>query len=113
MNSVLADSVTTTVVQPSYGTTGALQANIEARTGPFRYFHGVIDDVLIYDRALSISEVAGLCFNTVGIEELSLPSNFIIFPNPSNDQLKIDGLKLNGTLAIFNSLGEKIKELQI
>jgi hypothetical protein len=67
-------------------------------------FHGKIDDICIYNRALTSSEVSllhsgtGVCFN-VGVEELTSLSHGIFYPTVSDNGLfsySGDIAKLNG-----------------
>lgn len=54
-------------------------------------FLGAVDEVLIYDRALSAEEVAILFDPTTPIVEVSKYANQIsVYPNPSNGYLNID-----------------------
>lgn len=59
------------------------------------FFTGVIDDVRIYDCALTASEIAGICeFNT------ALPTAFVqpevrVYPNPTNGQITVSGFASN------------------
>ncbi|MCX6230891.1 MAG: T9SS type A sorting domain-containing protein [Bacteroidetes bacterium] len=77
-------------------------------------FKGVLDEVLIYNRALTATEVAGIFTATSGpsgIKENS-DNDYSIFPNPNNGifQLKFDNIGLNdiSKIEIYNTGGEKI-----
>lgn len=57
------------------------------------WFKGVIDDVRIYKRALSASDIQTL-YTFVGVDENNnLVSNFSIYPNPTSDYLNIVSVK--------------------
>jgi hypothetical protein len=79
----------------------------------FEPFQGKIDDVKIYNRALSSCDVDSLYDNTssTGINENLLPNNFALYPNPTNGILFINGI-VNERIVVYNSLGEMVKELQ-
>jgi hypothetical protein len=80
------------------------------------YFHGKIDDVLIYDRALTAAEVLAIHnTNTSSIINMATKLNRIqFFPNPANasvsfeypvtDQTTLNIYDLNGNLIKSNSL---------
>ena len=62
----------------------------EAPTGEHRYFNGSIDEVLIYDRELTSTEITQLCgLEYLNIEGPKLPNEVeqmvSIYPNPSSN----------------------------
>jgi hypothetical protein len=57
-------------------------------------FTGKIDDIGIWDRALSPVEIMQLYLGTTGLDETSSNGNFSIFPNPVTDKLTV---KINPT----------------
>jgi hypothetical protein len=79
------------------------------------WFRGVIDDIRIYNRALSFDEIGKYC-NVFYNPELSIENvpaeNISIIPNPAKDYFT---LKLNTELhqmriEIFNSIGQRVYE---
>ncbi len=83
-------------------------------------FIGTLDDIRIYNYALSVSDIEKLASFTTGIEKnfsATLPTQDILlqnYPNPFNPSTNISFyLKNNSrvTLTIFNSLGQKVAEL--
>lgn len=93
------------------------------------YFNGIIDDIRIYDRILTPTEITALynesiCFQTItvtdtliinanltGYNPVTYANTIKIFPNPSNDHISIDFgsnySSMNGyTLNITNSLSQ-------
>lgn len=84
-------------------------------TGGSIRFHGKIDDVCIYNRALNTNEVSamyngsGACF-TVGVEELASFENGILYPTVSAGAFKYSGelQKLNSIE--FYSIDGKLLE---
>jgi hypothetical protein len=100
-------------------------------SNPVGYFTGQIDDVRIYNRALSSSEITslfneGLCFQTITVTDTLIinvsltgfnPVNYAntikIYPNPTNNMITIDCgnnfSTLNGyTIKITNSLSQTV-----
>lgn len=96
-----------------------------------RYFDGIIDDVRIYNRALSASEISALydeniCYQTItvtdtliinanitGYNPIIYQNSVKIYPNPTSDHITIDfGSNyetMNGyTLKITNSLSQVV-----
>lgn len=90
---------------------------IGAQSPSYRLFHGVIDDVRIYDRVLTGAEVTTL-FNepdpmTVGITENTLDKNTAsVFPNPNNGAFTIQSQKAD-IVTITNELGQVVKTVEL
>ncbi len=62
------------------------------------YFDGIIDDVLLYNRALTTTEVSDIFCNSVvtGINpQIADKSNILIYPNPASNYFNIQGNELN------------------
>ncbi len=78
-------------------------------------YTGIIDDIKIYNRALSAIEVAALCSSTnTAVAEISA-SNFILSPNPSKNglfQIKSDSRFGKYDCEIINSLGQLLQNHQ-
>ncbi|HLP11239.1 MAG TPA: LamG-like jellyroll fold domain-containing protein [Flavobacteriales bacterium] len=60
-----------------------------------RYFNGTLDDIRIYNRAITLEEVDSL-FNeadpaTVGLAEFSAVNSITVFPNPATNMVYING----------------------
>ncbi len=79
-------------------------------------FTGIIDEIKIYNRALSDFEVSSLCSSTnTAIHENLNKQNFTFYPNPSKNGI----FNLNGifndpsiTFDVYNALGKLILEKQ-
>ena len=104
------DSSLTSVV-PYYGNTPA--AKIGARETNTNFFHGNIDDVRIYNRALAVNEILTLCEEgVVSIEEQKEVSNIQIYPNPTNSTITVNienSESANGyKIEINNLLGQTV-----
>ena len=70
------------------------------------YFKGLLDDMRIYNRALSHSEVMDLFNNSQSTDVVSLERNIpvIIYPNPTSGDLKVEGMK-SGSIEIYDMSG--------
>ncbi len=90
---------------------------IGAQSPSYRLFHGVIDDVKIYDRVLTGAEVTTL-FNepnpaTVGVIENTLDKNSAsVFPNPSNGEFMIKSQNAD-VVNLINELGQVIETIEL
>jgi hypothetical protein len=97
---------------------------------PFQYFNGLIDDIGIWNRTITPTEISSLyngnlCFQTItvtdtllintnltGFNPVTYQNTIKIWPNPTNDHITID----NGNLAnltghqikISNALGQQV-----
>ena len=109
MNGVLVNS------QPKSGNldTSNLPLIFGMRDGNFQFFNGKIDDIGIWNRALTQQEItnlynANLSFN----DPVTWANNIIIFPNPASSQININFNNITnlngGTLKIINSLGQEV-----
>jgi hypothetical protein len=95
-----------------------------------RYFNGLIDDIGIWNRALTDQEITSLyngniCFETVrvtdtlvinvnrtGYNPITYSNTIKVYPNPANNKITIDNgdiQKMNGySIKIINSLGQQV-----
>ena len=111
------------------------QLRIGKRLDSWLDFNGVIDDIGIWNRALTQDEItdlynANLCYeyitvtdtliinlNLTGFNPVTYTNTILMYPNPTNDQLTIDYgdfASLAGyTLKIFNSIGQEIHSANI
>ena len=92
--------------------------------GQYEYYKGAIDDMFIYNRALTQDEIANLYYaeNTcqslvinTGVLSFNPPvynNTVTIYPNPANDQITIDCGNLANvsgwTIKIVNTLGQEV-----
>lgn len=76
------------------------------------FMKGTIDDVRIYKRALTASDIQTL-YNFVGLEENNnLESHISIYPNPASDYISISSTKNTssiGTIEVYAINGQKVK----
>ncbi len=99
---------------PFYGT-GTVQANIGARHDLTLPFSGKIDDVEIFNRALSQAEVNAVCDANTGVKDIKANEPFfVLYPNPSNtgsfNLIYKNNSNKDFTMEITNILGQKIFE---
>jgi hypothetical protein len=84
----------------------------------YYFLNGCLDDVAIWNRALSSAEVQQLySLDAIGVESLSKTKALLTYPNPSSDQLTInygDFASVAGyRLSIFDNGGSAVYETQI
>lgn len=76
-----------------------------------RYFEGAIDDIRIYNRHLSNSELTALS-NETGIRSVTAESNISVYPNPNSGLFNMDISAIplvNGYLIkVINSTGQEV-----
>lgn len=78
-------------------------------------FFGAMDDVLIYDRALSAEEVQIIFDPTTPVNDLEETNfNFVLYPNPTSDYLFIENRSNNeiSSFSIFDSSGRFIRSVK-
>ncbi|MFA7273337.1 MAG: LamG-like jellyroll fold domain-containing protein [Crocinitomicaceae bacterium] len=56
-----------------------------------RHFNGDIDDIFLYDRALSETEILALNNPTANVASINKITNIVIYPNPANEVLNFEG----------------------
>ncbi len=80
---------------------------------PPYYFHGSIDDLAYWNRALTQQDVEEICQNgIVGIDEKYKLVHVEVYPNPSNDVLNITaGNASFQSIRIYNALGQNVLEV--
>ena len=75
------------------------------------WFDGSIDDLKIYNYALSDSDVSNLySTETLGIAEIDKNTKVNVYPNPVKDILNIKAIENIKSVEIFNFSGGKVKE---
>lgn len=84
-------------------------------SGPLKYTHcydGNLDDIGIWNRALTQNEISGLYSGVLGTNKLMYNNIFNIYPNPANDNIYIECSNLSDeigqTIKIFNTLGQEV-----
>jgi hypothetical protein len=81
------------------------------RDGNSGYMIGLLDDVAIWSRVLTQSEITGL-YTTLGTEQIPANNQIKVYPNPAKEQITIDlGTNSNiigGNYKIINTLGQEV-----
>lgn len=67
------------------------------------------DDLKIYNKELTPTEIATLAGVATGISEASVTQNLLVFPNPANNVLNVDS-KTEMNMSIINILGKTIQK---
>ncbi len=81
--------------------------------GAQNYFNGTIDDLKIYNYALSDSQVASLYSSeTLGINEINKNSKVNVYPNPVKDILNIKSDNKLESVDVFSLNGQKLMTTQ-
>ncbi len=80
-----------------------------------RYFTGDIDDIRLYNRVLSESEINMLCAEedpTLNVAEIGaeVPSDVKLYPNPAADYVSIASDNPAVSVKVYNSAGELVLE---
>jgi hypothetical protein len=78
---------------------------------PAEQFVGQLDDIGIWNRALTQAEITGL-YTTLGTNEITQNNQITVYPNPAKEQITIDlGTNSNivgGNYKIINTLGQEV-----
>lgn len=77
----------------------------------YRYFNGKIDDIGIWNRALTQEEITALYTSTLSSETFTnTPTNFQLYPNPANDVVHFKSTAMVEKISIYNTLGQQVQE---
>ena len=125
-NGVLESSSMISYVLPNFSTSLFFGKEFDNTSTSKRYFKGLIDDVGIWNRALTQQEITNL-FNSISSNEcltmiintgvlstnpVTYTSTVNIYPNPANDQITIDCGNLANVVGwnikITNMLGQEV-----
>lgn len=79
-------------------------------SGEIDWFNGAIDDLKIYDRAITASEVLLLFDGSSASIEEQTTNSFNFFPNPANDLVTLNNLPLGTTIQITDMTGKSVFE---
>jgi hypothetical protein len=105
VNGILVGSnLITTIVPPSnslfFGSGSALYAN----------FNGKLDDIGIWNRALTQTEITALYTSALSSESYTNTSSFQLYPNPANDVVQFKSTEMVERISIYNALGQLVQE---
>ena len=101
------------IAQPIHFDFGQLYNTInDPVQGPQNIFAGELDDIAIWNRALTDQEITAL-FNssTVGINEVSENNLFSVYPNPAHSliNVNIDAKLVGSVFTIYDNIGKAVK----
>ena len=81
--------------------------SISIWTYPEAYYY--IDDVYV----IELPQDSLNCFDGVGVEEIKKQEEFLLFPNPVSDELRVQSLKLKVEgIEIYDVLGQRVFSVQ-
>lgn len=72
-----------------------------------------LDDIGLWNRALSQAEVTALYNGVLSSESYSNKTNFQFYPNPANDFMQFKSTDIVEKISIYNALGQLIQENKI
>jgi hypothetical protein len=130
VNNGLVKSLSISNTTPVYDTPTNIYIGTRAQQSLNQFFNGTIDELRIYNRALSQAEIKalyseGVCYeyitvtdtllinlNSVGTSPSPVENTIKIFPNPTHDHITIDAGNLSSLsgyrFKIINSLGQEV-----
>ncbi len=130
VNNVFVDSIVVQSGDVAYYGSGALSATVGLRFNGGKAFHGKIDDLRLYNRAITPLEISALyneniCRQTItvtdtliingaiiGYNPITYNNTIKIYPNPTKDHLVIDSGNFSTlvgcTIKITNSFGQTV-----
>ena len=90
---------------------GILPVVIGNHNGFAEFFNGKLDDIGIWNRALTQEEITGL-YTTLGTSQTEAVNQITIYPNPAKDQITIDCGNISSVSGwrykIVNTLGQEV-----
>jgi hypothetical protein len=112
VDGILQQDTTVSYISDSSVNTGNLTDFLigESHIECARYFLGKIDDIGVWDRALTQTEITGI-YNgggTTGISNISKEASPNIVPNPANGVIKVTAATQIETIQIMDMLGQII-----
>ena len=95
---------------------GTLPVVIGNHNGFAEFFNGILDDIGIWNRALTQAEITGL-HTALGTEQTPANNQITIYPNPAKEQITIDCGTINNasgwSYKIINTLGQEVLKGEI
>jgi len=90
---------------------GTLPVIIGNHNGFAEFFNGILDDIGIWNRALTQEEITGL-HTALGTEQTPANNQITIYPNPAKEQITIDCGTINNasgwSYKMVNTLGQEV-----
>lgn len=92
--------------------TGNIPLRFGMREGNFQYFNGKIDDIGIWNRALTQQEITNLYNASLSTEDFAI-NTFDIYPNPTTSILNFKSAVQVEKILIYNMLGQLVQEEKV
>lgn len=92
--------------------TGNIPLRFGMREGNFQYFNGKIDDIGIWNRALTQQEITNLYNASLSTEDFAI-NTIDIYPNPSTCLLNFKSSIQVEKILIYNMLGQLVQEEKV
>ena len=115
-NQTFSNTITSSTILTSLSIGAQCNDNNGQPGTPNRFFNGKIDDVIIFGKALTDAQVDSLynLNNTTSIDNFNdINKQFIVYPNPANDQLFINNIQKEGVLQIYSIDGKLMDTIKI
>ena len=110
VNGTLDKTINSTIL-PLSNMSGIVFGNIDPGSGySAEPFNGKLDDIGIWDRALTQTEITALYTSTLSSETFTKTTNFQLYPNPANDVLQFKSSEMVEKISIYNTLGQLVQE---
>lgn len=74
------------------------------------FYKGSLDDIGIWNRALTQTEITALYTGTLSSESFTNTTNFQLYPNPANDVVQFKSTEMVEKISIYNTLGQLVQE---
>ncbi len=112
----ICDSLIATLpINPIHSWSGNFYASLGKTRVNDRFFHGKIDDVRIYNRALKLEEISMLCQPQTSVGESPLipeKNNVKIYPNPTSHKATVvfdNSKNEEHTLTMYDTQGRQVR----
>jgi hypothetical protein len=92
--------------------TGNIPLRFGMREGNFQYFNGKIDDIGIWNRALTQQEITNLYNASLSTEDFAI-NDINIYPNPTTSFLNYKSSIQVEKIVIYNMLGQVVQQEKI
>ena len=92
--------------------TGNIPLRFGMREGNFQYFNGKIDDIGIWNRALTQQEITNLYNTSLSTEDFAI-NKINIYPNPTTSFLNYKSSIQVEKIVIYNMLGQVVQQEKV
>jgi hypothetical protein len=84
--------------------------SLGASNGDPQFLNGKLDDIGIWNRALTQTEITALYTSALSSESFTNTSSFQLYPNPANDFMQFKSTEMVEKISIYNTLGQLVQE---